>query len=236
MRCRVLIALALALLFSSTACAQTAATTSQPTSPTRYESSIAAFEAQDKKSPPPATPTVFIGSSTFTRWKALAAEFKEFTAINRAFGGSTLADVLYFTDRMVIAYQPKTVVLYAGTNDIARGASPEKVQHDFEQLAEKIHASLPNTQIHFISAIPSPSRVKVAGKMDELNALAQKYIAQHDFLHYVDARFALSDPEKQPDPKLYAIDHLHPNAEGYKRLIPLIRAALQTPPATAPAK
>ena len=228
------------LLLSASVSAQTTAPATvpatapatQPKGPERFESTILAYEKQDKAAAPPAQPTLFIGSSTFTRWKAIPTEFKEFTAMNRAFGGSTLADLVYYVDRMIVAYKPKTIVLYAGTNDIAAGISPQQAAKDFSQLDSLIHAALPQTHIYFISAIPSPSRTKVAGRMDEFNALVQKHIAGHAYLHYIDARFVLSDAEKQPNPKLYVADRLHPNQDGYNLLIPLIREALKTPATT----
>jgi hypothetical protein len=40
-------------------------------------------------------------------------------AINRSFGGSRLTDVVYYSPRIVVAYRPRAVALFAGTNDIA---------------------------------------------------------------------------------------------------------------------
>ncbi len=67
--------------------------------PHKFDKEIAAFDALDASTPPPARVTVFTGSSTFTKWKDLPLVFAEFHAINRAFGGSQLTDLLFFLDQ-----------------------------------------------------------------------------------------------------------------------------------------
>src|SRR5687767_11221929 len=80
----------------------------------RWDKEIAAFEAQDKTNPPPKGAILFIGSSSIRLWKTLAEDFPEHEVINRGFGGSQIADSVYFVDRMVVPYQPKKIVMYAG--------------------------------------------------------------------------------------------------------------------------
>lgn len=45
--------------------------------------------------------TIFYGSSTFTLWKRLHEEFKEFRPVNLGFGGSTLAACVWFFNKIV---------------------------------------------------------------------------------------------------------------------------------------
>lgn len=201
----------------------------------RFEKTIQKFEEQDKHTPPPQHAILFIGSSTFTRWKDIQNDFPGLTVFNRAFGGSTMADVNWFADRIVLPYKPARIVVYEGTNDIAGGKSAEKVVGEMKVFHQKVHAALPDTQIYFLSAIPSPSRTKVADEMDHANAMLREYVAQHPELHYIDARYVWSDANRQPDEKLYVKDRLHPSREGYEKLIPIIRAAID-PAASQPAK
>jgi hypothetical protein len=76
----------------------------------RFEKDIATFEAQDQKAPPPKGSILFVGDSTFTKWKTIHEDLPEYTVINRGFGGSTMSDLLYFADRVVIPYQPRLIV------------------------------------------------------------------------------------------------------------------------------
>jgi lysophospholipase L1-like esterase len=193
----------------------------------RFEADILAFEELDKKTPPPANPILFVGSSTFTRWHELAADFPKLPVLNRGFGGSTMADLNRYIDRIVIPYHPSQIVVYEGSNDIASAkATAEQVLTAIKTFHVKVHAALPETQIHFLSIIPAPSRVKYISEMDRANNLIREYVLQHKELHFIDARYIWSDGGRQPDMEWYIWDRLHPNREGYEKLIPLIRAAI----------
>jgi hypothetical protein len=69
---------------------------------TRWEPAIRAFEAADKKAPPPAGAALFVGSSSIRLWKTLPKDFPQYNVINRGFGGSQIAECTYFADRIVI--------------------------------------------------------------------------------------------------------------------------------------
>jgi hypothetical protein len=70
---------------------------------------------------------VFTGSSSITFWSTLEQDMNPLPVINRGFGGSRLNDVVYYAPRLVVAYRPRAVVLFAGTNDLA-GSKPKTAQ------------------------------------------------------------------------------------------------------------
>src|SRR5688500_3667086 len=90
----------------------------------RWEKEIAAIEARDAKQKPAQGTTVFLGSSSIRLWN-LDQSFPDLPLVNHGFGGSTIPDSVHFVDRLVLKLEPKTVVFYAGDNDIAGGKSPE---------------------------------------------------------------------------------------------------------------
>src|SRR5271168_4341116 len=92
-----------------------------------FEREILAFEAMDKTNPPPHDAILFTGSSSIRFWTNLAQDFKGHKVINRGFGGSQISDVVYYADRIVMPYQPRRVVLFAGSNDLDAGKTPEQV-------------------------------------------------------------------------------------------------------------
>src|SRR5688500_4365755 len=53
----------------------------------KWEPAIAAFEAEDKQSPPPKDADLFVGSSSIRLWD-LKKSFPDLPTINRGFGGS----------------------------------------------------------------------------------------------------------------------------------------------------
>src|SRR5262245_5535919 len=82
--------------------------------PDRFEKDIVAFEMADRKSPPPKGAILFVGDSQFTRWKSIQEDLKGYTVINRGFGGSKMSDLLHYTDRIVIPYRPRLIVVNEG--------------------------------------------------------------------------------------------------------------------------
>ena len=164
--------LAVALCLGQAAAALSASPPPAPRPPPpvkdRWESAIRDFEAQDRKQPPAPDGIVFVGSSSIRLWK-LTESFPGLEAINRGFGGSQLADSVRYADRIVTAYRPKLVVLYAGDNDLAAGRSPEQVFADFKHFVAKVHAALPKTRILYIGIKPSLSRWKLIDKIRDAN-------------------------------------------------------------------
>jgi len=196
----------------------------------RWERDIQAFEAADKKSPPPQGAVLFVGSSSIRRWKSLAQDFPEYKTINRGFGGSELADSVYYADRIVIPYKPRLVVLFAGTNDIAAGKSPQTVFADFKAFVAKVRPALPETRIAYLSISPAPSRWSQADKQKEANRLIREYIDAENKssgkkqLDFIDLWDQFLGPDGKPREDLFLPDRLHNNAAGYK-----IRAAAVRP-------
>src|SRR5262245_36024044 len=101
------------------------------TGPEKFEKDIVAFEAADRQAPPPKGAILFAGDSQFTRWKSIHDDLKGYTVINRGFGGSRMSDLLHYTDRIVIPYQPRLIVVNEGGNDIQAGRTPEELLADF---------------------------------------------------------------------------------------------------------
>ena len=226
------IIIACSLLFgslpSSIIHAETPAATSPAVSPSaKYEKEIAAFEAADKKSPPPAGGVLFIGDSAIRLWKTVAQDFPEYPVINRGFGGSQLADSVYFADRIAIPYKPRLIVLKAGGNDLTAGKSPEQILADFKAFVEKIHAKLPDTKIAYLSNAPNPARWSQAEKRKKTNALIQEYTRSEKNLDFILLWNEFLDAEGKPRPELFVADHLHNNAEGYKIMAEVVRPHLK---------
>ena len=98
-----------------------------PATPSDWAKDIDKLTAADATTPPPAGAVVFVGSSSIRFWTTLAEDFPGIPTINRGFGGSELADSVFYADRLVIPYRPRLVVLFAGTNDLWAGKSPEAV-------------------------------------------------------------------------------------------------------------
>jgi lysophospholipase L1-like esterase len=192
-----------------------------------WESDIAQFEETDKIAPPPRNAIVFIGASSIARWN-LAASFPEFgpQAINRGFGGSLAADSTRYAERIVIPYQPRIVVFYAGDNDVASNHTPEQIAGDFAAFEKKVHAALPSTQIIFISIKPSTRRWPWIEQIKRANALVRSYCATHAHLAFVDIVPQMIGADGKPRKELLE-DGLHMTPAGYQIWNDAIRPLLQ---------
>ena len=84
--------------------------------------------------------------------------FPGLPVVNRGFGGSQIADSLFYAERIVVPRKPRVIVFYAGDNDIAAGKTPERVFADYQAFVAKIHKHLPKTKIAFVAIKPSISR------------------------------------------------------------------------------
>jgi len=198
----------------------------------KWEKDIAAFEKADKVSPPPKNALLFVGSSTIRLWTTLAQDFPGYPVLNRGFGGSEIADVTHFADRIIFPYEPSVIYLRSGTNDLHAGKKAAQVFADLQAFVEAVHAKMPDVDIVYISLSPSIARWNEAPQTKELNALVEQYTKTTPHVKYLDAYGVSLGPDGQPRPELFRADKLHFNAEGYKLLAERVRLAL--PPQAAP--
>ncbi len=185
--------------------------------PQAWESSIRKFEAADRVQPPPADVIVFTGSSSITFWKTLQQDMAPLPVINRGFGGAKMNDVVYYAPRTVVAYRPRAVVLFAGTNDIA-GSKPKTAQEVYDgyrAFVNVVHAALPAVLIYYIAITPTPSRWKLWPSVQEANRLIELHTKTDARLHYIDLTAVILGADGKPDRSLYRLDRLHPNQKGY---------------------
>ncbi|MEO9112567.1 MAG: SGNH/GDSL hydrolase family protein [Lacunisphaera sp.] len=195
--------------------------------PAYWKKEIDTLTHSDAEHPPAKHGIVFAGSSSIRFWTSLQQDFPGLPVIRRGFGGSELADSVFYFDRIVGAYEPRTVVLYAGENDIHAGVSPEKVAADFNDFRLKLHATLPETRLIFIALKPSPSRWADHEKAQRANALIATACAHDPLLTFLDIYPAMLGLDGNPRPELFRDDLLHMKPAGYaiwvRMLTPLLK-------------
>lgn len=197
------------------------------TSNLRWQSSLDAFAAADRVKAPTQDGVVFVGSSSIRMWEDLESSFEKLpVVIKRGFGGSQLQDCVDLVAQLVLPYKPRLVVVYAGENDLAEGASPQQVAERFETFVQKIKASLPDSRIAFISIKPSPLRAGMIPAVREANKLIRNYSQTEPQLAFIDVFSEMLDANGQPKEELFSGDRLHLNADGYSLWKKLISAGL----------
>ncbi len=187
-----------------------------PPGPAKWESQIAAYEKEDAANPPKKGGIVFVGSSSIRLWKTLATDFPGLNVLNRGFGGSQISDSVAFLDRIVVPYEPRQVVFYAGGNDLNFGKAPAAVAKDFRAFATKVHAKLPETQIIFISSAPNHKRWAQIENVRTLNSLVERFCSENaDYLKFLDVHPLMLGDDGKPLPDIFVADGLHMNPKGY---------------------
>jgi lysophospholipase L1-like esterase len=191
---------------------------------------IEAFEARDGIQAPPPGGTVFAGSSSIRFWRELEADMAPLPVIRRGFGGARMHDMIHYADRVVTAYEPRAVVLFAGTNDLGGFTSdipPEEILDGWVQFAAAVHADLPEARIYFLSITPTRLRWKQWPLVQRANALIEAHTRTDDRLRYIDATDLFLGEDGRPDPQFFRFDRLHLNRRGYEVWTVLIRQALE---------
>lgn len=187
----------------------------KPTEEIPFGDEIRRYEEQDALRPPAKAGIVFVGSSSIARWKTLEKDFPQHRVLNRGFGGSQLSHSVAYAHRIVTPYEPQMVVLFAGTNDLADGKTPEEVHRDFRQFVWTVREKLPDVRIAYISITPAPSRWGRADAIRKANALIRRECLEGSNLAFIDVFSPMLDEFGQPRPDLFIEDRLHLNEKGY---------------------
>jgi lysophospholipase L1-like esterase len=182
---------------------------------------------------------VFFGDSITDSWH-LDEYFPGKSYINRGIGGQTTPQMLIRFRQDVIDLHPKAVLILAGTNDIAGNTGPmrlEDIEADYASLAELARAH--GIKVIYASVLPVHDYTEKSkdffaqrspAKILELNHWLQSYCSSStggtkncSYLNY----FSAMVDDKGLMKKDIADDGLHPNAAGFKLMVPLAEAAIE---------
>ncbi len=187
-----------------------------PAGPQRWEKDVSALEGALRAHPPEIGSALFYGSSSIRLWSTLPEDFPGVAAVNHGIGGATIADCVFYFDRLVAPVRPRLLVFSAGGNDLGAGRTPEEVAADFRALCAKWHALTPTLKIIFCSLKFSPARWELREKFAQANALIAAHCAADPRRAFLDVTTATLTADGQPRAELYREDRMHLNAVGYK--------------------
>ena len=192
-----------------------------------YEAEVKALEAKLTATPPPAGSVVFYGSSSIRLWQTLPRDIAPLSGsppravVNLGFGGSTLGACVHFFDRLPgrIAREAsplRSLVFYAGENDLGDGQSVDAVFDSFVWLHAMVRDRLGETPFAFLSIKPSPARLPVMGRIRAVNDRIQARIAERPASLFIDVHSAMLNPDGSPNPALWTPDGIHMSRAGYE--------------------
>ena len=200
----------------------------QSEDPVVWEEAVSALESKTRGLYDPGEGVVFIGSSSIRLWGTLADDMAPLPVIQHGFGGSKLNDIVVYAERLVNVYQPRAVVVFAGTNDIVPAASktPEVLLASYQEFVRKIRSDQPALPIFYIGITPSPLRWAVWPIAQSTNQLIEAWSETDPNLYFINTSGALMGSDGEPNPENYTIDGLHLNKRGYEIWRKIIRTHL----------
>lgn len=183
--------------------------------PDFYQKSIEEFKESDSNNFPKKNAILFVGSSSIVYWKTLKADMSPHEVINRGFGGAHITHINNHFNEVVTPYQPKGIVFFCGTNDLAALKSTEEVFNDFLIFFGNVRASLPDTKIFVIGIKPSIARYHLREKQLKINKLTSNLANEEESLVFIDVWNDMILNDGKADPNLFVEDGLHMNENGY---------------------
>lgn len=193
-----------------------------------WERDMAEFADIDRRQTPPKDAVVFAGSSTIRLWVDLRIDFPKHSVINRGFGGSRLEDLVFFAPNVLSPYNPKTIVVYSGENDIEAKKTAENILADFKTLVDFRDKNLPKARIIYLAMKPSILRWAIWPEMKRGNDMIRDESARRKNVRFVDIATPMLGPNgTKPDASLFVQDGLHLSRKGYDILRDAVRPHLK---------
>lgn len=170
------------------------------------------------------------GSSHFAVWKEewLARQMAPYRLYNRAFGGSTAEEALYYYPRLVRPAAPRALLYYEGDNDIPLGYTPGEIWELTRRvLAWARYDAGGRLPVVLLGLKHAPARAAFRPFQDEYNALLRAAAEEDPDIVYVDQAPFLEDGEGHVKTDLYSDDLLHLNEAGYAGVATALKDALE---------
>jgi lysophospholipase L1-like esterase len=161
-------------------------------------------------------PVAFYGSSSIRLWGTLEKDFPAFHPVNLGFGGSTLEACSHFFKRIVPPCKPRSMVIYAGDNDLGDGRSPEQVLDALRTLLNQVDEFLGPIPVAFLAIKPSPARWYIHDRIRRTNEITQAEMKQRSAGLFIDVYPKMLTEDRTPRLELYESDGLHLSPLGYQ--------------------
>jgi lysophospholipase L1-like esterase len=202
--------------------------------PIRFQSEIDRFKSDTTDYTQTKDLILFTGSSTIRMWSTLKEDFPDMNVLNRGFGGSTMSELLYYADTLIIPYRPKVIFIYEGDNDLASGTPPGEILESAKKLVEKIRKHLPRTTICFFAAKPSLARWNLRESYLELNRMLNGLTREYKRVFFLDTWNPMLTPDGNVMNDLFVADGLHMNRKGYDIWKAIVNHFLESLPQKSP--
>jgi lysophospholipase L1-like esterase len=176
---------------------------------------------------------VFYGDSITDSWGRRPDTGEFFPGksyVNRGISGQTTPQMVVRFRQDVINLHPAAVVILAGTNDIAGNTgpmTPEMTEDNFRSMVDLAKSNGIRVIVASITPVadyPWKKGLEPAPKIKTINSWLRGYCVNHS-VTYLDYYSAMVGPDGGMKPEI-SFDGVHPNAQGYAIMAPLVQAAI----------
>ena len=167
---------------------------------------------------------VFLGDS-ITDFYPIDSIYMDLPIVKSGISGYTTEDILSRMDEMVYQYNPTSVFLLIGTNDIMYGgdSTKEATIENIEKIISNIKSNRKKAKIYLESIYPvnysvNPSVVRKRDNniINEMNDTLKEYCKKNN-VTFINMSKELQDEKGNFDAK-YTDDGIHPNNLGYAKI------------------
>jgi hypothetical protein len=121
--------------------------------PDEIKDELMVFEQWDRKNSPPENAVLFLGDESVAEW-ATRKMFLQFPVINRGICGLTVADLMQYSQQLIIPYRPGAIVISVGCHDLVSAAYSLEVMQSYLHCLERIHDLVPDCPVVILSVPP----------------------------------------------------------------------------------
>ena len=194
----------------------------------RFEKTIENYRRFDSRNRLPASPILFVGSSSIVYWET-AKSFPALPVVNRGFGGASLPEVIHYYDDVIKKHSPSMLIVYCDI-DVENGRSPEFSTNAFKELVDKVKTDFPKTPILLISMKPTliddMLGKNVRTNKLKTNQMLMEYAKSDNNLHYIDITSSMLRANGSLKAEIFLADGMHLNPLGYELWDPIMKAEI----------
>jgi lysophospholipase L1-like esterase len=171
---------------------------------------------------------VFVGSSIFAFWTHLVEQMSPLPVLNRAIPGTVTQDMLSGFDRFVLAYKPRIVVYYCGSNDISSGDDAGPIIERTKRFVRVLQEKLPNTYFYYASIHKAPEKRDRWNVVEAVNAEMKRYSGETKNVGFIDLNPVLFDAQGRIRENIFLGDGLHfrLNGPAYPEFAQIVKPVL----------
>lgn len=163
---------------------------------------------------------LFLGDSITYRYH-LDKYFPDIPIVNSGIDGNKASDILEDMERRVYQYNPTTIFLLIGTNQLDGSQTDDEIVGEIQQIVEQIQKNRPYASIYIESIYPVNKNIRhndvkwrENSRIININKMIEEYSKKHK-VFYIDVYSSLIDDDGDLR-KEYTLDGLHLSDEGYE--------------------